>query len=92
MRERIQRVFKNWARFKKTDALENERTAIRKMARDLERKLDAHEEGDTGLTDGKGPEILYAFMGTVRGLLHIIVETQKAVGQINWGQWSAARF
>jgi uncharacterized membrane protein YgaE (UPF0421/DUF939 family) len=92
MRESVQRVFKSWARFKQTDALEDERAAIREMARALERALDAHEEDNTDLTDGKGPEVLYALMGTVRGLLQAMVETQKAVGQINWGQWAAARF
>jgi urease accessory protein len=92
IRERIQRVFKNWARFKQTDALENERAAIQEMARDLEARLDALGEKGTDLTDEEGPEVLYAFMGTVRGLLQAMVETQKAVGQINWGQWAAARF
>lgn len=92
MRERIQRVFKSWARFKKTDALEDERDAIRKMALDLERKLDAHEKDETDLKDEKGPEVLYVFLGSVRGLLQAMGETQKAAGQINWGQWAAARF
>jgi uncharacterized membrane protein YccC len=92
MRERIQRVFKSWARFKQTDALEDERAALKEMARDLETRLDAPEEGETDLTDEEGPEVLYALMGTVRGLLQAMVETQKAVGQINWTQWAASRF
>lgn len=92
MRERFQRVFRNWARFKQTEALEDERTAILELARDLERKLDAQEDDDTDLTDEKGSEVLYALMGAVRGLLQTMVETRKAVGQINWGQWAAARF
>jgi hypothetical protein len=92
MRERFQRVFKGWARFKQTDAIEDERAAILELARDLERKLDVHEDGDTDLKDEKGFEVLYALMGTVRGLLQTMVDTRKAVGQINWGQWAAKRF
>lgn len=92
-RERIQRVFRSWARLKQADALDDERAAIRKLALDLEERLDAHEKGEElDLTDEQGSEALYALMGTVRGLLQAMAATQKAVGQINWNQWAAARF
>ncbi len=42
--------------------------------------------------DKEGPEVLYALLGAVRGLRQAMAATQKAVGQINWNQWAAARF
>ncbi|MFH1951882.1 MAG: hypothetical protein ABIL06_09725 [Pseudomonadota bacterium] len=63
------------------------------MTRDLEARLDAYGKGEaSNLTDEQGPQPLYALLGSVRGLLQAMVETQKAVGQINWDQWAAARF
>ena len=92
MRERIQRVFKSWARFKQADALEDERVAMGKLARKLEERLDAQEKDESSPMDEEGAEALYALLGAFRGLLQAMVETQETVGGINWNQWAAARF
>jgi hypothetical protein len=90
IRERIQQVFKNWARFKQTDAIENERFAIQKIARDLEIRLDAEEEEKA--VDEESAEALYALLGTVKGLLRAMEEIQRTIRQLNWQQWEKARF
>ncbi|EFK06043.1 conserved hypothetical protein [delta proteobacterium NaphS2] len=90
LREKIQSVFKKWARFKPSDTLEKERTAIEKIARNLESRLDAQEED--GFADEEGAEALYAVLGALRGLIQSMGETRESLSSINWGQWQRSRF
>ncbi len=45
-----------------------------------------HEFDDSFLAD------LYAMIGTVRGLVEAMANTQVVINQINWQQWATPRF
>ncbi len=42
--------------------------------------------------DEQGPQTFYALLGTIRGLLQAMVETQEAFGEISQDQWAATLF
>ena len=93
VRGRLQQVFNSWARFEGTDVLEDQRPALQEIARGLKQRLDVREKtGNRDLADDRAPREFYALLGTLRGLLQAMVETQNVIKQINWGQWAAKRF
>jgi hypothetical protein len=69
LRERVQHVFEDWARFERGDTLD-ERAALQSLSRDLKQQLDAavksghgDQLNDRALTD------LYGAIGCARGLI-----------------------
>jgi len=91
--ERLQQVFKRWARLEDTDAMEDERVALHKLSQDLVQRLDAREKPEEpSQTDERELRGFYALLGSVRGLVEAMGETQGSLREINWNQWAAARF
>ena len=93
LRERLQHVFTGWARFERVDALGDERANLQQISRDLEKRLDtlAYNKDGVGEED-RMISNFYALLGSLRGLIEAMAETQGAISQINWGQWAEERF
>ena len=91
--ERLQLVFKRWARLEYTDPMEDERAALHKLSQDLVQRLDARgKPGEPSQPDEGMFRDFYALLGGLRGLVEAMGETQGALREINWDQWAEARF
>ena len=93
VRDNVESVFKGWAKLDSRDAKKHQHAELRKIARDLAQRFEelvesrsASEVDDRLLVD------LYALIGTVRGLVDAMVDTQDVISQINWHQWATPRF
>jgi uncharacterized membrane protein YccC len=95
MRETVQRVFERWASLEAGDAIEQQRGSMEHLSHELQQQLDDLETGqdrepisdsDRALTD------LYTWLGSLRGLIGAMADTQAVINQINWRQWAIARF
>ncbi len=93
LRESLQSVFVQWAKLEPRDAIEHPQAELGQLAVDLEQQFDTlatsrsqHKLDDRLLTD------LYAMIGTVRGLVEAMANTQVAIKQLNWQQWATPRF
>jgi len=93
LQEGLQRIFATWAGFEKTLALDDERAALQEISRELEQRLDARDPTrKSPRQDERVSEELYSVLGCLRGLIVAMQDTQRSIQQINWGQWSEARF
>jgi hypothetical protein len=93
LRERLQRVFARWARFKRADALGDERATLQQISRDLEKRLDTLDYNRNEVrTDDRMIKYFYALLGSVRSLIEAMTDTQSVISQINWDQWARERF
>jgi hypothetical protein len=91
--ERVQAVFRQWARPGPADTLIDAWHNQPGPANDLEQRLSELRRTHTdGEFDETALQNLYALIGSVKGLLHAMEELQESMLQINWNQWSAARF
>jgi hypothetical protein len=59
------------------------------MEQRLERLLQAEE---LDKSDQQSLHSLFAFVGSTQVLLDALKELDDSMQQLNWGQWSAARF
>jgi uncharacterized membrane protein YccC len=92
LRERVQHVFEDWARFERGDTLD-ERAALQSLSRDLEQQLDtAVKRGDRDQLNDQALTNIYGAIGCARGLIEAMAETKGAVARINWDRWAEARF
>jgi hypothetical protein len=89
----MQVVFEQWASFESGDVFEQQSGSLQDLSRDLQQQLDS-------LTTDRDPDAisdrvlndLYTLLGSVRGLIDAMANTQAAINQINWQQWAAPRF
>ena len=58
----------------------------------MQTHLDALHRGVITAVDEGGGQNLYALLGSLKGLLNAIEDLQDSMHEINWEQWSAARF
>ena len=89
----VQLVFERWAAFEPDDAFEQQRGSLQDLSHDLQQQLDALETdrdrdpiSDSVLTD------LYTMLGSVKGLIESMTNTQDIINQINWHAWATPRF
>ena len=63
------------------------------FALDMEQRLEKLQQLD-GLdrTDQDSLHSLFAFIGSTQSLLYALKKLEESMQQLNWGQWSAARF
>ena len=93
VRQSVQLVFERWAAFEPDDAFEQQRGSLQDLSHDLQQQLDALETdrdrdpiSDSVLTD------LYTMLGSVKGLIESMTNTQDIINQINWHTWATPRF
>lgn len=93
LRESLQHIFERWAKLDSCDAMEHQQAEMRQLAGDLERQFEVlgTNRGQQDLQD-QLLEDLYATMGSVRGLIEAMANTQIMLNQINWQQWATPRF
>ena len=93
MRERVREAFTKWSRLQPADFPVATRGDQQEITHDLERHLDELQRTKgPAQAGGTGVQNLYALVGSTRGLLEAMQELQERMLQINWKQWSAARF
>jgi DNA-binding transcriptional MerR regulator len=93
LRERLQRVFDRWAHFERADALGDERATLLEISRDLEKKFDTLTfNKDKVRTEDRMLRNVYSLLGTLKGLIEAMADTQEVINQINWDQWAEERF
>ncbi len=93
MQKVLQSVFKQWARMEPGKAIEQQKSELQQIAHDLLQQfheLNAgsgqQETGDKLITD------LYVMVGSARGLIEAMDNTQLVINQINWHQWATPQF
>ncbi len=90
----LHQLFEHWMKqTQATTATNQQYTAFRQLNYELEQQLEAYATN----TEGHQPDeqILMEFialLGSMRGLLDALVETDKAINEINWEQLAVARF
>ena len=63
------------------------------MSEEVEQKLDKlQSDTDPGSIDKQGLRNVYAVVGSTQSLLDAMQELGENMQQINWQQWSVARF
>jgi hypothetical protein len=89
----LEMVFDHWAHLKSDNVFEQQRVRLQRVSQELEKQFDVltgkrDQEGDmdTMILD------LYSLLGCLRGLVRSMADTQDAINQIHWHQWSVARF
>jgi hypothetical protein len=93
VRESVQLVFDRWASLDPGDAFEQQRSSLQYLSRDLQQQLNDLETGsDRDPTSDRVLTDLYTMLGSVRGLIDAMANTQATINQINWQQWAATRF
>jgi hypothetical protein len=93
IRETTQHVFECWASFDPGDAFEQQRVLLEHLSRDVQQQFDALATGrDRDPVSDPALTSLYTMLGSVRGLIEAMVNAQGVINQINWQQWTAARF
>ena len=92
-RQRVQSVFRKWARLEKTDTLIEEWTSEASLSQEMEQQLGELKQGKSadGIDD-RALQNLYAVMGSTQSLLEAMKELGDNMKQINWNQWAVARF
>jgi hypothetical protein len=92
-RKMLQHVFEHWENLEPGDAFEPLRSSLQRSFHDLQQQLDSlttdHDPASVG--DGVLAD-LYTMLGSVRGLIDAMANTQTVINQINWRQWAVARF
>lgn len=93
LREGLQQVFEKWSRCENAEALEEEKRALEQISKDLDHHLGAgmQKHGQDQRADETSQD-LYALLGSLRGLVRTIAQTQKTLKTFNWSQWTVARF
>jgi uncharacterized membrane protein YccC len=89
IRESLERVFHAWSRLDLA-AVVDERSALRDLARGLERTLEDQLQSEQ--IDDEALVELYAMLGCARGLIRAAGVTAGAMRSIDWDQWTEARF
>lgn len=90
-RQRVQQVFRNWARLETADALPWADETM--LTRQIEQHLAATGTGEnTRGSAARDLQNLYALAGGTRSLLDAMQELAVSMQQINWEQWAMARF
>jgi hypothetical protein len=93
VRDAVQRVFEQWARFEAVDAFGQQSGSLQNLSRDLQQRLDSlTTDRDSDTISDRVLSDLYTLLGSVRGLIDAMANTQTAINQINWRQWAATRF
>ena len=63
------------------------------FALDMEQRLEKLQQLDElDRTDQDSLHSLFAFIGSTQSLLYALKKLEESMQQLNWGQWSAARF
>jgi hypothetical protein len=91
LRAELRDVFTRWAGRKSVDAIEQLRGSLQDLARDVQAEFEALEAKHGDL---QGTELadFYGLLGSTRGLVEAVSDTQAAIHQINWRQLSTSRF
>jgi hypothetical protein len=86
----VQGIFEHWATLGPGDQFERHRDWLQRFSLELRQQFDAlttdRDRHDRVLGD------LYNMLGSIRGLIDAMANTQAAINQINWPQWTTARF
>jgi len=89
----VRRVFEQWARLEAGDVFGQQSGLLQDLSRDLQLQLDSlTTDRDSETISDQVLSDLYNLLGSVRGLIDAMANTQAAVRQINWQQWAATRF
>lgn len=93
MQKVLQSVFTQWERLEPDNTIEQQISDLKQIAHDMQQRFNdlrtisgQHDRDDRLLAD------LYAMLGSVRGLIEAMANTQVVINQINWQQWAAPRF
>ena len=93
VRETLENIFACWARFEAGDAFEQRRGSLQHASRDFHQEMEAFTAGQD--RESIGDQTLgdiYTLLGSLRGLIDAMANAQAVINQINWPQWTAARF
>lgn len=87
-------VFRNWERVVQGDDTEQTRGSFAGVRDELEQELAAMETGggDGATMSDETRRDVYTFVGSMRGLVSSMGNTQRAIDHINWRQWATPRF
>ncbi|HHH45194.1 MAG TPA: hypothetical protein ENK49_13745 [Gammaproteobacteria bacterium] len=92
-RQRVQQVFRNWARLETADALPGSWADETVLSRQVEQHLAATGTGgNANGIEARDLQNLYALAGSTQSLLDAMQELAASMKQINWEQWAVARF
>jgi uncharacterized membrane protein YccC len=92
-RQRVQGVFRKWARLEETDTLIEEWASEASLSQEMEQQLGVLKQvKSTDGIDDRALQNLYAVMGSTQSLLEAMKELGDNMKQINWKQWAVARF
>jgi len=86
-RQRVQSVFRKWARLEEADTLIEEWTSEASLSREMEQQLGELKQGESadGIDD-RDLQNLYAVMGSTQSLLEAMKELGNSMKRINWNQ------
>jgi uncharacterized membrane protein YccC len=93
LHELLQGIFAHWARLDPGDEFERRRGSLQQLSHDFQRQFDTlTTDRDRDLVSDQVLVDLYATLGSVRGLIEAMANTQGVINEINWPQWTTARF
>ena len=84
LRETLATIFARWSRSPAAPAMEEQRANLERLSVALRDELD--RIGDEAQRE------FWAVVGSLRGLIETMTETQNAMRDIRWDEWAVARF
>jgi uncharacterized membrane protein YccC len=92
-RKRIQGVLHQWSKLQATETRVTEWDRCSTFSQEMEQQLGKLQQ-DAALSDVDRPALrnIYAVIGSTQSLLDAMKELGDSMNQINWKQWSVARF
>ena len=93
LRKTIQEVFGHWANRDRFDAFAQQREKLMRLLQELEQHVERLTNDNLQPAAPDQAVVgFFAITGAVRGLVAAMANAQTAIKQIDWPQWSAARF
>ncbi len=91
VRETLRQVFEGWASLTSIDACEQRRGSLQRLSLAMLGAFDMSETRRDSLNQSELAD-LYAGLGSMRGLVEAMADTQKTIDQINGQRLSTPRF